>query len=248
MTANLGFSNQQPTIPPVAPPPEAPPAKVTNSQAHPKDDAKPIAAAAALLQNAATKFENHLARINPAGLDQTRLHSEIAAFADSPAAAQVDEAIALAAKREADAQQAVADIITNLSQPGDTAQELRNSRAWERAARQLDNAPGDHIAEVARKLIANAADDELGVLLTELPSYLDSQGAGSDWIEHVTAERVPELAAARKAAQKAAQSRQILNHDAELLRGRIMNTPAPQAYTPIKFIDVEKYDPDHDGA
>lgn len=244
MSTPLGFSHQQPTIDPVAPAPPPPPTPVLNTQARPKDDAKPIAAAAALLKNAAKKFEHHIASVNPAGLDQARLHSEISAFAKSPAAAQIDEALAIAERREAEAQQAVADIVAGLSPQGDTAQELRNSRAWERAARQLDAAPGDHIAEVARKLVANSTDDELGVLLAELPAYLDAKGAGSDWLEHVTAARVPELAAAQKAAQKAAQSRQIVAHDAALLRGRIANTTAPKAYTPVAFIDTTKYDPD----
>lgn len=244
MTTPMGFTHQLPTIDPIAPPPPPPPTPVNNTQAHPKEDAKPIAAAAALLKNAAKKFENHIASVNPAGLDQARLHSEISAFADSPAAAQIDEALALAERREAEAQQAVADIIKTLSPQGDTAQELRNTRVWERAARQLDNAPGDHVAEVARKLIANSTDDELGVFLTELPAYLDAKGAGSDWLEHVTADRVPELAAAKKAAQKAAQSRQIVAHDAQLLRGRIKNTATPKQYQPVKFIPFDKYDPD----
>jgi hypothetical protein len=244
MTTPLGFTHQQPTIDPIAPPPPPPPTPVNNTQAHPKADAKPVAAAAELLRNAARKFENHLSSINPAGLDQKRLHNEISAFADSPAAAQINEAIALATKREADAEARVAQVMKSLSPQGDTAQELRNTRVWERAARQLDSAHTNQVAEVARKLIANSSDDELGVLLTELPSYLDSQGAGSDWLEHVAAERVPELAAAKKAAKLAAQSRQIVTHDAGLLRGRIMNTSAPQSYTPVAFIPVGKYDPD----
>ena len=237
--------NPAPNISPVTTPTQAPqPTPVNNTQAHPKADARPIEAAAQLLKNAETKFKRHLDSINPVGLDGARLHREISAFAHSPAAAQIDEAIDIAARRQADAEKNVADIVAGLSPKGDVAEELRAGRTWDRTTRVLDATPAAQRAEVARKLIANSSDDELGVLLAELPSYLDAQGTGSEWLDTVAAERVPALAAARQEAKKAAQSRQILNHDAELLRARITNTVAPQAYQPVAFIDTSRYDPD----
>lgn len=238
------FVHQPPTIPAVAPPPEPPPTPVTNTQAHAAPGARPIAAAAALLRDAATKFERHIANVDATGYTAEGLHRQIKAFAESPAAQQIDDAVAIASQREADAEARVAEIIEGLKPKGDVAEELRSTRAWARAQRKLDAAPEDRVGEVARALIADADPSELGVLIEEIPSYLEAKRQGTDWVETVVAEKVPELAAARRTLNLARKARPVIEYDAKRLRGRITDTPAPKAYEAVPFIDVSKYDPD----
>lgn len=240
---------QPPTVPAVAPEPAPPPMPVVNRQAHVKPDARPVAAAAELLRNADAKFQQHLASINVVGLDANRLHSEIAAFSNSPAMKQVDEAERLVIERDEAAEQAVTDIVKGLSPQGDTAQELRAGRAWDRAVRQLDSVSPDRVPEMARKLIANASSDELGVLLTELPSLLTSKGHENlDWIEQAVAQKVPELAKALEQRKLATQARTLIAYDAGRVRERVTKTARPGEYAPIRWTEVGKYDPDAAGA
>lgn len=220
------------------------PKPVTNTRAHPVPDARPIVAAAALLRDAAAKFEKHIASIDPAPFTPEGLHNQIGAFAESPAAQQIDDAIGLAAQREADAEAHVADVLAKLSPQGDVAAELRSTRAWNRAQRQLDAVPSDRVPEMARTLIANADDAELGVLLQELPSFLASKGQASDWLTLVVAERLPELADAQRKLKLARQARPQIEFDAQRLRDRITKTTAPKAYEPVPFLDLGHYDPD----
>ena len=246
MTTHIGIgpNHLPPTVDPIAPPPEAPPTPVTNTQARPAPDARPIAAASALLKDAAKKFERHLASIDPAPYTPSGLKGQISAFAESPAMRQVDEAVEIATQREADAEAHVAEIVAGLSPKGDVAEELRANRAWDRAARQLDAVPDNRVAETARKLIDAADPTELAVLLQELPSLLASKNQASDWIEQVVGEKVPALAAAQRKLKLARQAKQLVDFDSKRLRERVTNTPAPRAYSPVAFLDVTKYDPD----
>ena len=234
----------QPTIPQPVERVTAEPQPVRNAQARPAPDARPIAAAGALLRDAARKFEAHLADIDPAPYTAEGLARQIALFNESPAAAEIDEAVALAAQREADAEAHVAEIIQSLQPKGDTADELRAGRAWSRVQRHLDSAPDDKVAEVARRLVADADPTELGVLLEEVPAYMASKNQGADWLEQVVAEKVPALADAHRKLKLARQARPQVVFDAERLRSRITGTAAPQAYSPVPFLDLGKYDPD----
>ena len=240
----IGLNPQPPTVPAVAPAPAPEPEPVINRQAHAKPDARPVAAAAELLRNTDAKFRQHLASINPVGLDQNRLHSEIAAFNSSPAMKQVDEAEKLVIERDEAAEQAVTDIVAGLSPKGDVAEELRAGRAWDRVVRQLDSVPDNQVADTARKLILNSTDDEIGVIVAELPSYLASKGNDASWVEQVLAERVPALGDALKRRTLARQARQLISYDAGRVRERVTKTASPSAYSPIKWVDASKYDPD----
>jgi len=240
----IGITSQPETFQPIAPPPEPPPAPVVNRQGHAAADARPVAAAAELLRNAATKFEQHLGTIDPTPFTEIGLHQQISAFANSPAAKQIDEAISLVNQRDAAAKATVADVLRGLSPQGDTASELRNTRAWDRARRQLDAVHTERVAEAARTLIGGSDDDELGVLLAELPSYLASKGSSSEWLETSVGQRVPALADAQRKAVLATQARQIVERDAGALRKRITGTASPQSYRPVGFISVAEYDPD----
>jgi hypothetical protein len=69
------------------------------------------------------------------------LKARLAQFADSPAAVSVDAAENAVDQRVALAQSEYDNELAGLSPDGDTAQELRNSRIWERQRRVLDAAP-----------------------------------------------------------------------------------------------------------
>lgn len=240
----MSYVSMEHTAQPAEPAAPSGPTPVKNTAAHPAPDARPIAAAAALLRDAAAKFERHLQAIDPAPFTPSGLHEQIAAFAQSPAAGQIDEAVQIATQREADAEARVTEVLKSLSPDGDVADELRATRAWGRAQRQLDSVADDRVTDVARNLIAAADPGELGVLLEELPAYLTSKGQGADWLEHAVAEKVPALADAHRQLKLARQARPQIAFDAERLRSRITGTAAPQSYEPVKFLDLGHYDPD----
>jgi len=59
-----------------------------------------------------------------------------------------------------------------ISQPGDTAEELRRSREWERDRRILDAAEGGKVIATARDLLAQANPSSRGLLAEEIGPYL----------------------------------------------------------------------------
>jgi hypothetical protein len=163
--------------------------------------------------------------------------AQVAAFADSPEAKAVEaHEAAVIARRD----QAAADYertLKGLVPEGDTAQELRNTRAWERHRNAISNAKSPVAA--ARVAIQNADDAELGVLLQELPAHLGALGVPTDWINQDVEQRAPELAATRAALDKAEQAVTVTRYDAgELRKGFAAGRP------PVKLVDPNRFDPD----
>jgi len=116
---------------------------------------------------------------------------------------------------QADYQQQLA----GLSQDGDVAQELRNSRTWERERRKLDAAQANPQAfAMARRAVEDADAATLSVLLQELPSYLESRGITSEWVNPVVTQKIPALDEAQRTVQRAQQAQQIVNYDVAALR------------------------------
>jgi hypothetical protein len=191
--------------------------------------------------HANNEFRSHLdateairANFSPEGYQ-----AQIDAFQNTSAAKDVDRALeSVTARRDAAAAN-VDKVRKSLSPNGDTASELRATRVSARMVRQLDaKQPGELFNEV-NDMLASANREELGVLLVELPAYLQSRGSTSDWIEAAVANIVPELAAARAEHKRAEQAFQIMRTNAQHVRQGFTNG-RPAAV----IIDPSKYDPD----
>jgi hypothetical protein len=178
--------------------------------------------------NAKKSFEQHLANVR-ANKDLTPQGTEnaIAAFANTPAAQAVDTAHEVMQQHAADAHANVDAIRKALTQPGDSAQELRNSRIWDRAKRVLDNADDGRVGTVAQRLISSADRPMLGVLHEELPAYLDSRGVDSDWLPTAFEQSVPELAKASQDARQAQRHADVIAANTAALKRGFAGGAAP---------------------
>jgi hypothetical protein len=178
-----------------------------------------VAEAYAAQINAAKAFEQHLANVQADdGLTPQGREDRIAKFADTPAAQAVDQAHEVAQRHAADAKASVEAVRDSLTQPGDSAQELRNSRIWNRAKAALDNAEDGRVGAVARQLISSADRETLGVLHEELPSYLASRDVESDWLTTAFEQSVPELAQAQADADKAQKHADVISYNHQALK------------------------------
>jgi hypothetical protein len=124
----------------------------------------------------------------------------IAEFANSEAAQAVDTATAAVKAQRDYAAQQVEAIHKALVSQVDTAQEIRNGRAWQRARAKLDVAAKDgKLAAVAQKGIQRAERGERSVIVEMLPDYLEAQGVDAGFVDTALAAAVPEYGAARDA-------------------------------------------------
>jgi hypothetical protein len=177
-------------------------------------------------------------------------------FADTPTVRDMDTAIENVRARRDKAQAQLDTVRASLTKPGDAAQESRNTRTWNRARAQLDNAGGGTAAiEVAQRLIAGAANPgELSVLLEELPTYLDvHKPSGMNSQQQKQYERgikaaidttintaVPEYGRAVKELGLAGQALTIVESSAATVRRAI----ASGRRAPMTLSSPAKYDPD----
>lgn len=100
---------------------------------------------------------------------------------------------------------------------GDTAAELRATRAWD-ADRNLLDAQGGSL-EVARKLLADAPPAEASVLLEQLPKYFAAKNIDvQPVIQAEVKQKYPQVAEAASHVQKAAKHAAVLKHSANMLR------------------------------
>jgi hypothetical protein len=160
--------------------------------------------------------------------------AQVAAFTDTPAAKAVDQHEAAVIERRNQAAADYARTLKQLAPEGDTAQELRNGRSWDRHRHAIDNATSPVAA--ARAAVNKAEGAELKVLLDELPAHLGASGAPTDWINGAVEQRAPELAAARKALDNANQAVTVTQYDAARLReGFATGRPPVTLVSPVPF-------------
>lgn len=184
--------------------------------------------------NAAKAFEAHLANVRGnKDLTPQGRENAIAAFANTPAAQAVDQAHEVM-QQHAAAAHANLDAARNaLVQPGDSAQELRNNRIWNRDKAVLDRAKDGKVGAVARQLISAAGRAELGVLREELGPYLESRGVEFDWLPTAFEQSVPELAQASQDARQAQRHADVISaNTAALKRGFESGTVPPKLVDP----------------
>jgi hypothetical protein len=209
-------------------PPAAPAPKVTT-----------VSTALATMENARSAHQKHLAEVARSRESFTAdgYRAKVLEFADSPEAKAVDEHEAAVIARRDKAAADYEQTLANLSRPGDSAEEQRNSRAWDRQKRTIDHA--DSPVAAARAAINQAKPEELGVLLDELPAHLAATGHPTDWITSSVEQVVPELAAARGQLDKASRAAEIAQYDAARLReGFASGRP------PVELVDMARFDPD----
>jgi hypothetical protein len=184
---------------------------------------------------------------------------QIAKFTDTDAAKAVDKS---AEQVRARADQAAADVEKfrrNLTQPGDAAQESRNSRFWNRTKAVLDhadtNGTGTAFA-LAQELLAKASSEEVGVLVEELGPYFAarglkmeqvnrSTGATVDLLDEAIARVFPDYATARTKLNKAKQAATLVEQGAAYVRqsfatGRPVNVAVLQKLNPAGLYDPDK--------
>lgn len=126
-----------------------------------------------------------------------------------------------------------------MSPNAETAGELRASRYLQRVIRNLDGKDGGALFEEANRLVSSATREELGTLLQELPSYLQSRGSTTDWLDAAVGQVVPEFASARAEHKKAEQALQVMRTNVQFVRQAFANgRPATH------LIDPARFDPD----
>lgn len=202
----------------------------------------PVTRAYALQDYANKEFKRHIDNVaaqrdhfTPDGM-----HSAITSFANTECARAAHQAIEEVNQRVAQAAQREAQIRASLRQPGDTAQELRNTRYRDRMKSEIDAAAdAGKVVATAQRLMASADRSELGVLLEELPSCLRSRGVPTDWIEPQVAQLAPEYGAARAEHVRAEQARAILERNKQTLHNSFV-----KGHVAHVILDPARYDPD----
>jgi hypothetical protein len=195
----------------------------------------------AAITHANNEFQKHLAateaireHLTPEGY-----RARIEAFQGTSAALAVDAEFENVTARRDVAAANVEKVKRSLSVNGDTAAELRASRYLNRVTRNLDGKDGGQLFEEANRLVSSASREELGILLQELPAYLQSRGSTTDWLDSAIAQAVPEFASARSEHRKAEQAFQVMRTNVQHVRNGFANgRPA------TVLIDPSRFDPD----
>jgi hypothetical protein len=172
----------------------------------------------------AAHLDNVSKQVQAGFLTEAGIQTAVRSFADSAAARAVDTAEQLTDEWVSSLTARRDHIRAGLTQPGDAAQEMRNSRDWARTERRLDAAADvGHTAAVAREAIDRAGPSEIGVLAVELPAWLESKGQPSDWVRTALAQHVPELGEAERDLAHAQKIAAALMYDARTVKTAINN-------------------------
>jgi hypothetical protein len=194
------------------------------------------------LQQVRQAHQRHLEEVyrNADRLSEEGRRDAIADFRNSQAAKLLDQIDAAADQRLAQAQNDYAQQLKGLTQPGDAAQETRNSRTWDRELRKLEAAKDSgSVINVARQALESSSGAELGVLMEQMPSYLESRKVPTEWINPVVTQQHPALGEAQWKANQAQQAATLLHYNAMRIRNGIHNGSPPNY-----LVDPSKFDPD----
>jgi hypothetical protein len=210
--------------------------------------------------HAKNEFQKHIDRTNESRNHYTDegYQDQINRFQQTEAAKGVDRAVESVRARRDQAQAQVDKIRRELTQPGDAAQESRNSRFWDRTKAVLDTLEPGQLFTAAEELLAKADRAELSVLAEELTPYIKSRGGISEIVDNRTGAKqelidialtrhVPEYAEAKKQFAKAASALQFVETNAGFLRRGFAEGRTPYVLTdPFsdRFGNRGKYDPD----
>ena len=184
---------------------------------------------------------------SPEGADGLDLLKKLAderkaSIQTSPAAQVVEIGVQAVANREAEARQRYEKLVEGYVQPGDSAQEQRNSRYAQQIQRELAAAdsPGRKVA-IATELLQKADPAQRGVLVEELPSLF--AGSDTSWIERTLEVVDPELASATSEVRLASQCNQMAQYAAAKVRDGFKTGSPPVALDVLRPA-VRRLDPD----
>ncbi|BCI83167.1 hypothetical protein MTY66_47920 [Mycolicibacterium sp. TY66] len=158
---------------------------------------------------------------------QRELHTQIdtalrRTFEETGAAKDLESSAAEMSDQLTQAQDRVRQVRERMTTAGDdTASELRNGRAWDRVVRTLDAKPEGALVAAATDVLMKAKVSELPVLADEIPPYLASRGAPTEFVDDVLARRDPEYAAAVCDARLAAKQKAVADWNTAKLRKEI---------------------------
>jgi hypothetical protein len=171
----------------------------------------------AALVRIARNFNEHLDETDRNAVDpltgRTELDAKLkqahAAFVDTDDFRGIDTVEQLAAQKVAEKKAEREAIRKSLVTEGDTAAEIRASRRWE-SDRDLLNSKGGSL-EVGRKLLEDADDASLSVLVEQLPRYYEARGVdASKVIDETVSRKCPQLAEADREARRAEMNAAVL--------------------------------------
>ncbi len=204
-------------------------------------DGSVVTQAHAAIVHAKNEFQKHINTVerNRDHYSDEGFRAQVAGFAGTDAAKAVDAAV-LQVRERADAAAAHVDKVRrDLSPRGDLPAEMRAGRHWNRTQRILDNTDNAKLLGAAQNLITTADQVELGVLLEELPAYIESRGQATDWFDSAIGQAVPEYGAAQTLLTKAQQARTIVERNANALRRGFT-----EGRPPAVLVEPGGYDPD----
>jgi hypothetical protein len=203
----------------------------------------------AAAQHAADKLDSYVDSIEPAVHDRRYtpelVRDHIAEFAKSPAVQDMERRLAEVRTYAEAAEESVVRTRVSLERPGDTAEELRATRLWNRTQRTLDALPDGNVVSTVQKLIEDASPSDLSALLQEVPAYLESKGINTDFVDDAVAKASPKYAHARKMAAAGKQAVTIAEANAKRVRDRI-STTYPDSYGRPKSFPLTFASPDYD--
>ncbi|OBJ86978.1 MULTISPECIES: hypothetical protein [Mycobacterium] len=175
------------------------------------------------LENLARSYERYRDDISPAAdpaggkysPEVIREHVDAirntAAYKDAVRQVEAVNAAADRASQEVDYQRAA------LVQPLDAAGEQRNSRALDRAKRQLDNAQEGDYLSVVDEILSTAKQEQVGMLVEELPSLLKSKGVDPSFLDERFAAVAPAYGDAKRVRDIAQQAATVANYNLRML-------------------------------
>ena len=180
------------------------------------------------------------------------LRDNAGAFAASNAALALRPALD-AVKADADAATAKVDDLLKAQTVGNDVEARLAARSfWHRKERVLDSVTDKaKLVAAVQDLIRSAPDDQIANLTEELPDYLASRGAPSDWLPNALASRVPGLDDAQaESALKAKQLAVLAQNHAGLSKAIANDNPPPPLYNPYSatitakpYTNGEPFDP-----
>lgn len=187
------------------------------------------------------QFGKYLEGIHADDYTESALRDRIREFKDAPAGRALTTALEAATTYRDQARADVEGTLRSLAHDGDTAEELRNTRAWERARRILDSTPDSNVGTAAANLVRKANDSELGVLVQELRDYFDSREnvkTGDVEFKLAIKDRAPQYAAALDRATTAEKAYMVTRSNMQSLHDVIDNLRHPKAYQRPHLVDA----------
>lgn len=192
----------------------------------------------ALLQDSARQHGAFLERMEGVKDQFTNdgLKQQLSNFSGSQAGQVPDAVDRFCDEYQAAADADVAAALAGEAQPGDAAQESRNSRAVDRAERVLSGASAGEKQVKAAQLLADADAATVGAVAAELASM----GVEQSVIDTALAAKLPPVADAIARRVKVRQSTAVLRNNSGMLRRSIQGGSKLR----VGLVDPGPYDPE----